>query len=70
MERSRASNSSGISVRLLRAMTLRELGVLTGVDHDVLVADWSRTARLKIECSIVWYLRIDLGESPRARLRG
>jgi hypothetical protein len=26
----------------------------------------SRTARLKIEWSIVWYLRIDLAESPSA----
>jgi hypothetical protein len=27
---------------------------------------WSRTARLKIEWSIVWYFRIDLGDNPSA----
>ena len=58
----RASNSSGVRVRVLRAMTLGS----SVCSHGLKTMSWSRTARLKIECSIVWYLRIERGESPPA----
>ena len=32
--------------------------------HGLATISRSRTARLKIECSMVWYLRIDRGGQP------
>ena len=52
----------GVRVRDLRAMTLGS----SVCSHGLATMSWSRTARLKIECSMVWYLRIDRGESPPA----
>jgi hypothetical protein len=34
--------------------------------HGLVTISWSRTARSKIECSIVWYLRTDVADSPSA----
>lgn len=54
------SNSSGVRVRDRRAMTLGSSVWSHGFETIAL----SRTARLKIECSIVWYLRMERGDKP------
>ena len=56
------SYSAGVRVRDFRAMTLGS----SVCSHGLATMSWSRTARLKIECSMVWYLRIDRGDSPSA----
>jgi hypothetical protein len=48
----RRPNSSGVKVRLRRAMTLGS----SVCWHGLVRMSWSRAARWKIECSIVWYL--------------
>lgn len=58
----RRPNSSGVSVRLRLAMIFGS----SVWAHGLVMISWSRTARSKIECSIVWYLRIDVGDRPSA----
>jgi hypothetical protein len=56
----RASYLPGVRVLVFFAMTLGS----SVCSHGLVTMSWSRTARLKIECSMVWYLRIDRGDSP------
>ena len=58
----RTSNSSGVRVRVFEAMTLGS----SVCAHGLATISSSRTARSKIECSMVWYLRIDRADSPPA----
>ena len=56
------SNSAGVRVGVFETMTLGS----SVCAHGLATTSPSRTARAKIECSMVWYLRIDLAESPPA----
>ena len=58
----RVSYSAGVRVRVFLVMILGS----SVCSHGLVTMSWSRTARLKIECSIVWYLRIDRGDRPSA----
>ena len=57
------SYSSGVNVRVRLPTTLGS----SVSSHGLKVMTRSRTARLKIEWSIVWYLRMLLGDRPPAR---
>ena len=56
------SNSSGVNVLVFNATTFGS----SVWAHGLATISWSRTARAKIECSMVWYLRIDRADSPPA----
>ena len=47
-------------MRALRGGTLGS----SMLSHGLVTMMRSRTARVKTECSITWYLRIDVGDSP------
>jgi hypothetical protein len=54
------SYSSGARMRALRGGTLGS----SMLSHGLVTMTRSRTARLKTACSITWYLRTDVGDSP------
>ena len=54
--------SAGVRVLVFLVMILGS----SVCSQGLVTMSWSRRARLKIEWSMVWYLRIERGESPAA----